>query len=668
VAQDRELTDQELTSIFNNPKADLSLLTPGEQTRLVKLTEHLDAAPATDPRVEKLGAVNRFVEGAMRTNPITTGVDFLSQLATDPKGAGKAVLDPSIEYLNRAVQATRNGQPLAAVGEAASAVPLIGPYVRGGVDRMRSGDVAGGLGELSWLASPAVKKAAGIASDATLAGAKTAAPGATNAAAGMLDAAAVDRLTKVMSPQVGPNKTRLGNQAARIAPDLLRDPDLHAYSRSGLASKIDAKFEKAVEGLDVAADSRLASQQVRTRPVLAELDKRIAELTATPLDASHRIPKYNEAAPAVRIEGVDPMRQYALRWMKDDMESIPYTSRTWNEAPRKSGNAAGGDADIVAGSAGARIYRAIIGSEGNEVIKATRGEVTKAIDDVINGKTEGRLRQLVVEVADDLAKGGKTTRLMETSGPMPVNEPWTRAAHLTRGEPAEMPAREARPFGRSVEPAPNAGELATLRQIRDEVSALGPVAPYESVRRIRQAWDQVAKVKYLPATAADALKSRGDATAAAKGASAMREALAQTDPQSAAAYQQYSLMKSAKDVIQAAEEADRVRPSRGRGMVRTLAASQGLSGIIAAIVDKASDYAPTFQIQIARKLAAVADTLKAGDAAQAQAMTEQIAQSFPAVRTGLKVVGKGSAMAGRAMVPQALAADGQDQTEPQSRR
>jgi hypothetical protein len=533
VAQDRELTDQELTSIFNNPKADLSLLTPGEQTRLVKLTEHLDAAPPTDPRVEKLGAVNRFVEGAMRTNPITTGVDFLSQLATDPKGAGKAVLDPSVEYLNRAVQATRNGQPLAAVGEAASALPLVGPYVRGGVDRMRSGDVAGGLGELSWLASPAVKKAAGMAADATLAGAKTAAPGATNAAAGMLNSAAVDRLTKVMSPQVGPNKTRLGNQAARIAPDLLRDPDLNAYSRSGLANKIDAKFEKAVEGLDVASDSRLASQQVRTRPILSELDKRIAELTATPVEGSQS---------------------------------------------------------------------------------------------------------------------------------KPVLKDWQLTADGFKRDAV------AKPLGQSVEPAPNAGELATLRQIRDEVSALGPVAPYESVRRIRQAWDQVAKVKYLPATAADALKSRGDATAAAKGASAMREALAQTDPQSAAAYQQYSLMKSAKDVIQAAEEADRVRPARGRGMVRTLAASQGLAGIIAAIVDKASDYAPTFQIQIARKLAAVADTLKTGDAAQAQAMTEQIAQSFPAVRTGLKVVGKGSAMAGRAMVPQALAADGQDQTEPPSRR
>ncbi len=534
---DRALTDAELTSIFQNPKADLSLLSADEQQRLVGLTQHLDTK--ADPAVEKLGAVARFAEGAIKTNPITTGVDFLSQLATSPTAAAKAVIDPSVEYLHRAVTATRAGQPVAALGEAASAIPLVGPYVRGGVDQMRSGDVAGGLGALSWLASPMVKKGAGLATDTAVAGGKMVAPELLNRTADMLDQTANEKLARVISPQVGPNKTRLGNKAMDIAPDLLRDPSLTGYSRGGVANKIQARFEQATEGLDVAADARLASQQVRTRPLLAELDKRIGELPAQPVEASKVTP--------------------------------------------------------------------------------TKTNLNSAGQETVRTKTE------------------------------------------------------AVAYGKAVEPGPNTAELATLRQIRDEVGALGPVAPYESVRRIRQAWDKAAKPKYLPATAADALKSSGEATGAAKGTSAMREALAQTDPESAQAYQQYSLYKSAQDVVQAAEEADRVRPNRGRGiMARSLGAIPGaiegnpvkavIGATIGAIVDKAAEMAPTFQVVIARKLAAVADTLRSGDTVKARAMTDEIVQSFPAVRGGLRVIGKGSAMAGRAMAPVPLAADQQDQT------
>lgn len=484
--------------------------------------------PASDPAVENLGAVARFAEGVVNTNPITTGLDFLGQLATDPKGAGRAVIDPSVAYLQRAVDATKQGRPAAALGEAASAIPLVGPYVRGGIDTMREGNVAGGLGELSWLASPGVKKGLGLATDAAVSGAKRLAPALLNRGADLLDVTANEKLARVLAPQTGPNKVRLGNQAVKGAPDLLRDPALSGYTRSGIAGKIQTRFDQAVEGLDVAADSRLASQQVRTRPLLAELDRRIGELTAQPVEASRRIPT--------------------------------------------------------------------ISPNGTPV---------------------------------------------------------------------------ARPAGRSVEPAPNRAELATLRQIRDEVGALGPVAPYESVRRIRQAWDSAAKPKYLPATAADALTSQGEATGAAKGTSALREALAQTDPASAAAYQQYSLYKSARDVVQAAEEADRVRPNRGRGiMARSIGAIPGaiegspvkavIGATIGAIVDKAAEMAPTFQVVIARKLAAVADTLRSGDPVKARAMTDAIVQGFPAVKTGLKVVGTGSAMAGRAMRPLPLAADADD--------
>ncbi len=539
-ATDRELTDKELLAVFGNPKADLAMLSPGEQSRLVKLTETPAAAPAQG------GPLSRFAEGVVRGNPVTNSLDFLSQMVTDPKGAGAAVVNPSLDQLDQMVQAHRAGKPLQAVGHAAGAIPLVGPFVAGEVDRAQSGDVAGALGALSWLASPALKKGAGMASDAAVAGAKRVAPNVLNRVADRLENGPIplvgdgasERLAKVISPQTGPNKTRFGNAAMKAAPDLLRDPELSGYSRTGLASKITDRLDQAIDGLDTAADARLASQQVRTRPLLVQIDKQIADLTAEPVDAS--------------------------------------------AVPRKQPG---------------------------------------------------------------------VTRADQLSG--------------VAGEP------KAEPYGKTVEPAPNSAEIATLRRIRDEVSALGPVAPYESIRRIRQSWDKVAKVKYLPATAQDALKSQGDATAAAKGTAAMREGLAQADPASAQAYQQYSLYKNANDVVQAAEEADRVRPNRGRGiMARAVGAGIGakeggalgamIGATVASIADKAAEMAPTFQIAIARKLAAVADAIRSGAPEKAQAMTDAIVQSFPAVKTGLRIVGKGSAAAGRATIPARMAAQERD--------
>lgn len=498
----------------------------------------VDAGTAPSAR---LGPISRFTEGALRANPITNGVDFLSQLVTDPKAAGASVVNPSLDQLNQMIAAHKQGRPAAAVGHALGAVPLVGPFVAGEVDRAQGGDLAGAMGALSWLASGPIKKGVGLGTDAVVAGAKNvpAVAGLMNSAADAMDATASEKLARIISPQTGPNKTRLGNAAVESAPGLLRDPELSAYSRGGLADKIRTRLDQAVDGLDVAADSRLASQQVRTRPLVVQIDKQIAELTAQPVEAS--------------------------------------------AVPRKQPG------------------------------------VTRA--DQISG-----------------APGSPKTE----------------------------------PYGKSVEPSPNSAEIATLRQIRDEVSALGPVAPYESIRRIRQSWDKVAKVKYLPATAQDALKSQGDATAAAKGTAAMREGLAQADPTSAAAYQKYSLYKTANDVVQAAEEADRVRPSRGRGiMARTTGAligareggavGAGIGAMIATIADKAAEMAPTFQISVARKMAAVADALRSGDPVKAQAMTETIMQSFPAVKGGLRIVGKGTAMAGRASQALPLAANNQDQ-------
>jgi hypothetical protein len=436
-----------------------------------------------------------------------------------------------------------------AIGHVAGAIPLLGPYVANNVDRAQRGDVAGALGELSWLLAPGAKKLAGAGTEGALAGAKAipALREPLNTVADWLDSRQSERFGKFAAPQTGAIKTRLGNAAVEVAPTILRDPALSGFTRSGFARKLETRFQQAGENLDAAADARLASQQVKTTPLLKKIDDEIAQLTAHPADAS-----------AFPREAVTPP-------------------------------------------------------------SPTRGE----------------------QLAD------------------------------VTGELADSQAFKTQPIGTAVEPAPNSSQIATLRRIRKEVAALGPVAPYEAIRRIRAAWDKVAKVKYLPATAQDALASQGDAIGAAKGAGALREGLAQTDPTSAAAYAQYHVYRNANDVVQAAEEADRVRPNRGRSiMARTAGAIAGatkgggvgaaLGATAAVIADKAAEMTPSVQLVIARRFAAVADALRAGDAPRAQALTNRIVYQFPAIRSGLKLSGKGLALAGRDAIPARLAAE-QDQ-------
>jgi hypothetical protein len=484
-------------------------------------------APAQEPSA---GPVQRFAEGMGRNlNPMNM-VSLLGQVVTDPKAAGAAVIDPSVAQLEQVAPAAREGRPLAALGHVAASVPIVGPTVAAAIEKMRSGDVAGGAGELTGAAAPfaagPLVRGAGRAVRAV--------PAIAEPLAAMAERGSTARLTDVMAPKVGPNKARMGNVAADIAPQIAREPGLNAFSREGLQGGVAAKLDEATAGLDAAADARLASQQVKTAPLLKAIDDRIAELTASPVEAS-KFPRERVAPPN----------------------------------PTKA-----------------------------EQVRGITGELT----------------------------------------------------------PGQVAKTE--PFGQAVEPAPNASQIATLKQIRGEIQQLGPVAPYEAIRRIRQSWDAVAKVKYLPSTQADALKAQGDATGAVKGTGAMRDALAGTDEGSAAANARYSLFKSANDVLEATAEAERVRPKVGRGiMARATGAmvgaheggviGAGIGATVAAIADKMIDAAPTMQIAIARRLAAVADALRQGDTAGAQQLVDRTVARFPAIKGGLKVSGQLLGSAGR---------------------
>lgn len=94
-----------------------------------------------------------------------------------------------------------------------------------------------------------------------------------------------------------------------------------------------------------------------------------------------------------------------LKSIREEMRALPYVKRTWNEAPRKSGNAGGGDYDITPGAAGAPVYDDIVQAAGSGM---TRAEVVKSLDVAIEGGAYNKVARAALEVAQKRIAGDKT--------------------------------------------------------------------------------------------------------------------------------------------------------------------------------------------------------------------------------------------------------------------
>jgi hypothetical protein len=224
-------------------------------------------------------------------------------------------------------------------------------------------------------------------------------------------------------------------------------------------------------------------------------------------------------------------------------------------------------------------------------------------------------------------------------------------AVVTRDGPkivTESPVvKSGQPLGQSVVPEPRNPRVATLDKMISEVEALGPVAPYKSLWKIRDAWDEVAKMRFSPVPADDfaAAAARGRSAGAFEGTSVLRNHLAQADPATAAANGPYSLYAGLNQVGDALEAAERVRPNRGAGIVKAgaTAIAEGMGGTPAAIktwlmasaIDAASKSGVTMQIAVARSMVRMADALRRGNVPLARSTAMQIAsmtKTMPALR------------------------------------
>ena len=253
-------------------------------------------------------------------------------------------------------------------------------------------------------------------------------------------------------------------------------------------------------------------------------------------------------------------------------------------------------------------------------------EVTTPTRPLLNALRAKR-QQLVAEALE----GSRTMPALEGPGGRPTPSGLTR--NIGSGRMQKAPRKTERPIGRDVEPGPNAPRIAVLDRAIAEISQLGPVARYESIRRIRQAYDGPAKAVYAPSVTADYMAKMGEKYGAADVTGVLRERLSGMSPETAAANADYSLYKSASDVLQAAEEVQRVRPTVGRkmlaaatgGAVTEMAGVGMAAGVVfGPLLDELLSAGVTTKIASARTLASLADALRKHQTKRATTLLGQL--------------------------------------------
>ncbi len=500
----RTLAEPEFNAIKERVLASLpDNLTEEEFNRAIgpRLEAALGEAENSSPAVEG-GAVGRFLSNAGEMlNPVSM-----------VKGAYGAVMHPIDTASNIISAQTAEGRTAAdafqqgdygrAIGHGLAAVtPLVGPVAAQAGEQMAAGDIAGGLGKAAGLVAP-------FGAAPAVRAARAAVPaGVAARAAQALQDSAVGRVVDVMVPKgVSQTKLRMGGMADKVAPELLARGEAGAWSREGLHDAARAGLARGEEALDSAADARLAARSVPTQPIINDLLKKRAALTA-------------EA-----VEGSSPTRTAVSR----------------------------------------------------------------------------------------------TSAILDESG-----------------KPITVTDLKSLPIGQDVVPAPHADRVAAIDKAIAELRALGPVTRYGPLRTIRMAWDGPAKVKYSPSITADFLKNQGFANGAADVTGVIRENLAKLDPETAAANAEYSLYKTATDVMDATAEIERSRPKIGRQIMARLTGATvggqtaGAAGAVGGFVlgpalDAALNAGATTKLQTAQLMSKLAKAIQRGDQGHVNSLAIQL--------------------------------------------
>ncbi len=261
----------------------------------------------------------------------------------------------------------------------------------------------------------------------------------------------------------------------------------------------------------------------------------------------------------------------------------------------------------------------------HEGVQAKLAGAEQGLDAASDARLSARTFKTDQIIADlEKKKAALMAKSVEASQPAAETVSRTSPVLDASGRPIVSTSQRAVPIGQDVLPGPNAVRAAQLDQAITELKQLGPVARYDDLKTIRQAYDGPAKAIYSPSMTADFLAKRGESLGAADVTGTMREHLAKMDPETARANATYALYRGADDVLKAVAETEKTRPEVGRRIVGRLTATLvgeqagGLPGaalgwLAGPVVDSIASADYTTKLKWAQAQSALAKAIRAGD-------------------------------------------------------
>ena len=389
------LTDEELLAVADDPEVQ-PLLNSEERRRLSRLKP--------SGLLSRAGTVLKTA--ASDLNPLTM-IGSVVDAGRNPELGGafepgraatnilKGMTLAQWEQLKQAADLIKQGRYVEGAGRGvAGLLPVVGPLAAGIGEDIAEGRTDEAVGHLGALVAPAgaakVLKGARMPALARNPNPAEAAAVQFGQRAGIpVDAGTATGNYAVRGAQALADRTVGGSLVATGA----KQQQGEAFARVGtqIADRVHPTAvtgEQAGEGVRGAVTKLVGDQHAQATGAYDRLRQIEADpaYSQTVNTATEGTPAYQRILTRLKsgmpeslkgqmptTEDLTRMRQIAV-----ELESQPFVKRTWNEAPRKSGNAAGGDWDITPGAAGASVYDDILQAAPG-TSNMTRGEVLASI-------------------------------------------------------------------------------------------------------------------------------------------------------------------------------------------------------------------------------------------------------------------------------------------------
>jgi hypothetical protein len=268
-------------------------------------------------------------------------------------------------------------------------------------------------------------------------------------------------------------------------------------------------------------------------------------------------------------------------------------------------------------------------------------EAERVAGQVARQTTSRTLGGLLDEVGENSARANQALDAAYASAP--ATQMVSTQPLLARLQQALRDLSARGSTGRVV-PATRAARAASLNQAMEEVRALGARASLPELRTLRQGWDEGAQAVFTPQTADNFMAVRQAGHGWADARTALNDHMVANLPGLTDLNANATLWIRAQEVLQAAADVERVRPTVGRSMVSRglgAAAGAGLGGawgaafgaVIGPSIEAAMVSAsPTIKLTVARGMARLADALQAAQPGPILSALGEVTAALPSAQ------------------------------------